>query len=469
MPFQKRPRKPARPQKFGSHAKPPGKKLPTTETPDSKKKSRATVARFPGAWLWLVDEIIPTLVKSRYSPRESWKDKPFDAEDARFFSKGVGELSELFTDERPSELPDYFAHPKFRSSYLLYFLPLQAAKFVSLLDMHPEALDATLQHGDKSGTLNVIDLGAGPGTASLALIVKLLDRALALGRDVPKVEFDWYDTNGAILEDGKLIMEQLCGQFPKLRGRVTVRTHVMPWWKILGSLPKETSLVLMGNVLNENKRSMARTQGPASNEEDGLTRARSAEIESTRLWTELLARAKGGGILLVEPASRRSSQVLSGLRDQLFENQFIPAEATSLWGPCLHAGRCPLAEGRDWCHFSVPIDIPGKWFKNFSERLGSERQWAKFSYLWLASPSPHEGAPAPKPKAGLRRVVSDPLGGWQSKGPSEVLLCEPEQTVRMPVRAHEQIRRGDLVTPRKPAPNLTPKRFKKDQDEDWDD
>src|SRR4051794_1991931 len=57
-------------------------------------------AQFPPAWLWLVDEALPTLVKKNYSPKESWKDKPFTKEDAGFFFKGIEELSELFTEER---------------------------------------------------------------------------------------------------------------------------------------------------------------------------------------------------------------------------------------------------------------------------------------------------------------------------------------------------------------------------------
>src|SRR3954467_13416455 len=99
---------------------------------------------FPPAWLWLVDEAIPTYVKKHYSPRESWKDKPFAKEDAHFFFRGIEELSELFTEERPRNIPAYFNHPKYRSSYLLYFLPLQAAKFLTLFQMHSKAIDAAI-------------------------------------------------------------------------------------------------------------------------------------------------------------------------------------------------------------------------------------------------------------------------------------------------------------------------------------
>src|SRR5689334_3916352 len=119
-----------------------------------------TTPQFPPAWLWLVDEAIPTWVKKNYSPRDSWRDKPFSQEDAKFFFKGIEELSDLFTEERPKGMIPYFQHPKYRSSYLLYFLPLQAAKFLTLFQFYPAAIEATLDHGFKTGVIRIADLGA---------------------------------------------------------------------------------------------------------------------------------------------------------------------------------------------------------------------------------------------------------------------------------------------------------------------
>jgi hypothetical protein len=79
----------------------------------------------PAAWGWFFDEIIPAYVKQHYSPNASWKEKPFTRQDAMFFIKGIRELSDRFTEDHESSSEDYFGHPRFRSSYLLYFLPLQ--------------------------------------------------------------------------------------------------------------------------------------------------------------------------------------------------------------------------------------------------------------------------------------------------------------------------------------------------------
>ncbi len=375
-----------------------------------------TPTKFPPAWLWLVDEAIPTWVKKNYSPRESWKDKPFAKEDAHFFSKGIQELSLLFTEERPKGMPPYFRHPKYRSAYLLYFFPLQAAKFLTLFQLHPQAIQAILNHARQARVLRVADLGAGPGTASLSFLLFWMTQDPSLIQDIP-IELDWFDTNADVMEDGKILVEMLTNSFPRLRGQVQVRTHVGPWWKAGSKLKEDVSLALVGHTLNE-------------------TQTLVREIDSG--WKALLDRAGGGGTLIVEPAGRRPSQILSACRDRLLELELIEKTPTQIWGPCLHAEACPLASGRDWCHFSMPAEIPGKWFRKFSEDLSSERHWVKFSYLWIAS----QAYPSPPLDSRLRRVISDPL----SKGPqTSVLICEPETVGRFPTSQKSGVGRGDLV------------------------
>jgi hypothetical protein len=372
-------------------------------------------------------------VKDHYSPKESWKGKPFAKEDARFFFRGIEELSDLFTQERPRTLPTYFTHPRFRSGYLLYFLPLQAAKFVTILQLHPLALKAALDHADKAGVLRAADLGAGPGTASLALLLSLLEQRER--PTIPRIELEWVDTNRQILEEGKHLVEGLADHFPKLRGKVTVRTHVGSWTDASRLIAEKCSLVILGHVLNEAAQSV-RTR-------DAQVGEPLSQRHTDELWNSLLALGEGGGTLIVEPAGRRPSQGLSRLRDALLESGVIEKSPGSIWGPCLHAERCPLAEGRDWCHFSVPAEVPGQWFREFSRGLGSERHWLKFSYLWLSSST----ARAPVAAPDLRRVISDPLKEKRARdgGPPSVLLCEPGVPGRMRVWRTQTPYRGDLV------------------------
>lgn len=392
-----------------------------------------TPIKWPKCWLWFVDEFVPSYVKKHYSPKDTWKDKPFSTEDVRFFSKGVEELSDLFTEERSHSfgrsLPAYFAHPKFRSSYLLYFLPLQAAKFLTLYHKHSGAMDLMLKKKDAEAPLRVADIGSGPGTASLALLMYLLETS---PDHLPQFEFHWLDTDLGVLRDGRALIESLSQMFPKLRGKVTLHTYQEPWWKapqVLtsgeGSADPKFDLIAFGHVLNE------------------ATQSKAFRSEQARLsyWEQIFARTQGAGVLFVEPAARGPSQQIAQMRNEFVESGIIQNQRESIWGPCLHSGVCPLAEGRDWCHFSENLQIPGKWFREFSKGLGSERHWIKYSYLWIAAP----GFPAKKPSPKARLVVSDPL---QEKGPAyskqQVLLCQPERVEKVDLPRGKELFRGDL-------------------------
>ncbi len=370
-------------------------------------------------WSWWLDESIPSFVKRNYSPKEAWKNRPFSREDAAFFYRGIEELSDLFTHERPSALPDYFSHPRFRSAYFLYFLPLQSAKFMRLFEEYPKALDAMLLSEKDLGCVRIGDLGAGPGTASFALLQWLGQRS-ATRKSLPaKVEFHWYDQNFKIMDEGKKLALELLEHVPALKERVEIHLHKGDWVKEVKTLP-EFSLLLLGNVLNEKVRS---SRGAGSG------------------FAQLFDRSRGAGILFVEPAARGPAQLLSWLRAEALEQGWLSDDKHSLWGPCLHLGACPLADGRDWCHSSFKAEIPGKWFKEFSKGLGSERNWLKMSYLWFAS----RDFEAKQMKPFLRRVVSDPihLNGTRKRF---VQLCEPEQVIRHSLKGEEKLLRGDLVS-----------------------
>jgi hypothetical protein len=250
------------------------------------------------------------------------------------------------------------------------------------------------------------------------------------------VELYLCDENKNVMKDAVNLLEIIASQFPKLRGQVTIITSVSPWhqWIKTSDARKPFSLVLMGHVLNESSRN---------------------PLESLRAF---LPYAQGGGILIAEPADKRSSQMISRLRDQLIE--MTDSQPGILWGPCLHLGKCPLAHGRDWCHFSIPISIPGEWFKFFSKGLSKEKEWIKLSYLWIASGlQNHEEVPAH-----YRLVVSDPIkpkslninprskkSTMQPTHRSTLLLCEPQEPRRIEVSAMTDYKRGDIYE--LPTPN----------------
>ncbi len=388
-----------------------------------KTFSLAETPHFPERWSRLLDETLPAFVKDRFSPAESWKKKPFSKEDVNFFSKGLLELSEFFTSGREtSRLPNYFTTARFRSSYFLYFFGLQGAKFLTLFDRHPEAVDSALLDARERGALRIIDVGAGPGTASIAFLCHALDRILShhdRGSASSKVklpfsiELLWIDHNEAILKDGEQLLSRLLELFPEIDGSITLKTEVRPWWKHPKGFSFDASLVLFGNVLNEGAPGAAIFQ-------QGLA--------------PFLADPKGGGVLLLEPAFREPSQRLSTIRDEVM----LSDASLPLWGPCLHREKCPLSSGKNWCHFSVPAKLPGNFFRKFSIKLGGVREWLKFSYVWFASRKSEKKAVFPK---GLVRVISDPI---RTSSGLRNLVCRPGRFTYEPT-PKKPIFRGEVI------------------------
>lgn len=427
------------------------------------RKVTSKEMEFPTAWTWFIEELIPTYVKEHYSPKPQWKGKPFSEKDAAFFIRGIRELSDLFTEERSRLMPGYFQHPKFRSSYMLYFVPLQAAKILTLFQQHESALQQMLEHARaRGGILRVSDLGAGPGTASIALLLWLIETKHPERLEgIEKIELHWCDTQPSILKDGVALVNSFAEQVLRLRGKVRVLTQSTPWWEFLAKATQPFSLSLFAHTLNEApvSRSHARSRAVqrfSSIDADGETFRDEVQSQVAMSYLRPLARAvelsEGGGILFIEPADKRSSQLLSGIRDAMITEEIITARADSITGPCLHAGRCPLAMGRDWCHFSVPVQIPGKWFKKISVKLASERNWVKYSYLWLsgvaranaASTLKSEGVLSTAHASGMRRVISDPIA-QAGNHLATLLLCEPEVPRRVPAKLPSPYHRGDLL------------------------
>jgi hypothetical protein len=382
---------------------------------------------FPSRWTVVLDELIPTFVKNRFSPSPAWKSKPFSQDDVAFFSKGLVELSDFFTEDREkAKLPNYFTTAKFRSSYFLYFFALQGAKFLTLFERYPKAIEAAIEHAIETGTLRIVDVGSGPGTASIAFLIFVLEKLAgpleknktAKKIKLPfKIQLVWIDHNETILKDGKIMLAELFECFPEFEGDIDLVTEPRLWWKHPKEFKFEASIVLFGNVLNESS-------------------------DDPRIYLSgllpFLKNLTGAGILMVEPAFKSASQRISQIRDELMPHR--------LWGPCLHEGKCPLAQGRDWCHFSVPAELPGNFFKKFSIKLGSKREWLKFSFIWVAAPYAKEKSLilAEQTQAKIVRVVSDPM---RTPRGNQNQLCTPGMIswFKTPMRP---LYRGDVI----PAP-----------------
>src|SRR5262245_8186024 len=221
------------------------------------------------------------------------------------------ELFQLFTRERGRlKHLSYLDIPKYRNAYLQYYLPLNIARASRALQqvcaLHPEVSSLT----------DVVDLGAGLGSASLATLFTLPARARA---------YALFDRSRSALAVAARLLERsmsLRGKGPN--GSIVTRICSLP---ILPSLPRR-ALVWLCMTLNE------------------------IEVGSRKGWSAGAFLAKLGErlespsvVVIVEPALRLPGRNLLALHDA--------AAASGSWrvvAPCTHQRSCPLLKdpGRSW-------------------------------------------------------------------------------------------------------------------------
>lgn len=303
------------------------------------------------------------------------------AED-RELQEDVRELSLAFTTER-SDLPrDYFESPELQTAYLAYFVPLNFEKIYMILSSHAGVWEKEL---DAAKTLHWVDLGCGPGTATLAALAALKNRYKKLDR-LPLVRIDLVDTQTSALN----LADNLVREFAETLG-IEIETGLYT------SMPEGQTydLSLAANVLNE----LPAEEGPMGRE------------TLLRLWD-----ATQGVLLVLEPGHRVSSQRLVRFRERLIK---ADRPHVSILGPCIHSERCPVHRTKHWCHFSEPvtdgrlIDLNLRIFKD-------PRGWLKFSYLLI-----RKGDEMPKFAGEAYRAIGD----LHMSGPKRLAidLCQPSE------------------------------------------
>lgn len=318
-------------------------------------------------------------ISFRGTRREGFAARPFGREDLRFFAKGVAELSDLFTAERRRLNAGYLNQPQYRAAYLLYFLPINYAKTLFILDQMPTEFW-------KRDLFRVLDLGCGPGSSSLAFLT-------SLNRKNPhaRVELTLVEQNEKILNDARALLAKL---FPKLR--LQIHAHALRLEKFRS--PGEFDLILMSHVLNE------------------MTQL-SAQERAAWLFPKLeTALAPEGLLLISEPALKRPTRELMALRDHLLEDKTFCVLA-----PCLHREICPMlaATAQDWCHFYIDWEEP-TYLQELDRLVKNDNRFLKVAYLLLGRTRAY-GKLATRPR-NFFRVVSNRM---KTKGKTELVLCGP--------------------------------------------
>ena len=248
------------------------------------------------------------------------------------------------TSSRSTGAQRYMKDARLRASYLIYYSTANMLK-----TWRPLSELVATGSLPASGTLRVLDLGAGPGTGAAGLAALFSGTYAGLPQlSLAITAVDAVSAN--------------CATYREVAARVAANAGVEISVSTVTAdlattgLPEgEFDLILAMNVMNEL---------PSS--------------RRLRLLGECAAHlAPHGAVLLIEPALRDTSRALLSLRDHAVHDGW------TVHAPCLRQDTCPALEKEsDWCHDDVPWDRP-TFMAQLDEGMGNIKKSLKYSYLTL--------------------------------------------------------------------------------------
>ena len=317
-------------------------------------------------------------------------------------SGALRELFEIFTTERQRlNRYHYLDDPRLRLAYLRYHLPLNTVRSICVLR------DVVARHPRVAELEQIVDIGAGPGSSSIATLLTLDEhkkrRYLMTDRSTRAVRLAREIFPACAEAAGRSPPPLLC---------LTQKLPALPDFD-------RPSLVWLSMVLNE------------------IAQPGRRGIDVGRLFESLAQRLPPGSVLaIVEPAQRSPGLRLLELHDLLLESRAWKALA-----PCQHQKACPLLveSKRPWCHFHFPWQA-GKSVEQIARPLGLKLEQSAFSYLVLERVDTPARLDAETPE--LARVIGDPMVVRGNL--SGVYICRDGKR-RLAKRLPQGSGRGDIV------------------------
>jgi ribosomal protein RSM22 (predicted rRNA methylase) len=205
--------------------------------------------------------------------------------------KAIDEISTKFTIER-HKIGDYLKNPRLVSAYTAFYLLTNIPKLEAVLKWMPQDWVAELKKSD------FIDLGAGPGTFSLAW------KELGGEGDFFQIEL-----SALMKEQGRKIWEGFHSQKLQQGSR---------WdWKT-----EKPKFLLFGHAANEMGASAA---------------------------IDYIQKINPAHILFIEPGTKDFFPVMLEIRQYLLKKEY------AVLYPCPNAEGCPMQNTTDWCHQFIQI------------------------------------------------------------------------------------------------------------------
>ena len=301
-----------------------------------------------------------------------------------FLAADVVRLSRLLTRERDGLPAAYLKDEGLRKAYRAYFLPANLSKIhrpLRDLGLHPQNLFSRKK-------LRVLDIGAGPGTASLGMLDFFSGQEHG-----PALEFLIVDQVMENLQEAEELFRVRRSTHSREASMRTIHADIAGMER---TVQGHFDVVILSNVLNE-----------VFAHDEARTLKRVTLLQ--RILEKFLA--DNGSCIIIEPALRETSRELLLVRDGMLDL------GLHVYSPCFGRGKCPaLVNPKDWCHEDIPWGPPAL-VQEIDKLIGLRKDSLKFTYLVLRK----DGlslADVCGPDA--FRVVSEPL---VSKGKVEFYLC----------------------------------------------
>jgi ribosomal protein RSM22 (predicted rRNA methylase) len=226
----------------------------------------------------------------------------------------VALLSAYFTSERADRPRHYLESPSHRAAYIAYFLRANFHKLEAVLEEMRPLVEAQIR---KRRRFRVLDIGAGPGTMTLAAMNYLHN-----SEDLGPLYFLATDSNASMLHECRRLFAAFRGRIGWSNEEAVLETRTVTLEKLIcGLLPhhaegKNFDLIVLGNVWNE------------------VMEAHPLSLKDQRACVEKLAGAldPGGALIFIEPALKETSRGLHRLHDEVLQS--LPH--LTVFAPCVH-------------------------------------------------------------------------------------------------------------------------------------